>query len=547
MIACLSSHMPRLCLLIFTVHIVSSKISFAWVPLVSPRGIGLRSTATFHRQTHAPHTENEVVPAFRPKISRSGLKAASKSGGDKGDNGKDDDQKRMAMVRHLQMSYYLSAEKQGSSYHPELDAATGILTNCPLWRVQWTEVPGRSNVLNVHEPIYTNMFEKILYGPKPWLVGHLYLPEGSKNLNKQSDSINEPFRLRSWHEEAQLRNDTDLSTSTSTTFSRSSVVGSLLKISDFRRMADGRLLLLVHAMQRFVVVRVQQQLPYSVADVQLLPDLEEIDSDLEWISLETESDVSTARAMAIEESIRFQEYEYDPQHLLPIPEKADLHITDILGSSIARVLPFAPYSKTLDPPTPTVLGSRSIRAAREEPTDDASTFVFDEKVGKNPYIDARSLSTLESRLIESGILHDPPTHPEVLTPRGNLSLEELEYELWLAINQFLITSKTPVSPALLGLLPPNIQFPSHFVVKPIAFDLRNLDTNRHDFVPVPISYPELRRQQRLSYSAAQLLEQTEWGKGIRQILLEIPSTHARLRMVLERFDLLHSSKWGEFQ
>jgi hypothetical protein len=65
----------------------------------------------------------------------------------------EDFKRRMALVRSLQKSYYRST----NFTRPAVDPTTGIITDLPLWRVGWTELPGRSNMLNVHEPIYTNL------------------------------------------------------------------------------------------------------------------------------------------------------------------------------------------------------------------------------------------------------------------------------------------------------------------------------------------------------------------------------------------------------
>jgi Lon protease-like protein len=423
----------------------------------------------------------------------------------------EDFKRHMAVVRSLQMSFYASERKASA---PKFNKQTGMVQDLPLWRVPWVEVPGRSNVLNVQEPIYNNMFEKILYGPKPWCFGHLYLRGGSKNLKS-----NEPdYRLSTWDDSVTQEN--------------SATVGCLMKISDYRRMADGRLLLLVHAMERFVVMDIGQQVPYSIANVQLLPDIEEIDPDVEWMFNYNEREIKIARAMAIEESIRFHDYEYDPEHKLPCPDTADLDLTDVLGSSIAKVLPYCPYSKVLAPPAPIIRDS----AIFLDETEDIST---------------DSSPTLESQLLQCQILNEPPAHPESLTPRKDLTTDELEYELWLAINDFLITSRTPVSPVLLGLVPHRVKWPAKFVLKTISKGFVNgfaeLEGVEHGFVELPTSYPSYRRQRRLSYSAAYLLERTGFGTGLRQTLLETPSTQGRLRLVLERFDLMHSQKWGEFQ
>ncbi len=69
-----------------------------------------------------------------------------------------------------------------------------ILRDVPLWRVQWTELPGMQNVLNVWQPHYTNMFMKIVNGPRPWYFGHLFLPGGTESLNKTEYYLHEGSR-----------------------------------------------------------------------------------------------------------------------------------------------------------------------------------------------------------------------------------------------------------------------------------------------------------------------------------------------------------------
>ena len=78
------------------------------------------------------------------------------------------------------------------------------------------------------------MFETILHQPPPWYVGHLYLPDGSRNLK----SPNPKHHLAAWDDAVTSHCEED----------ESAVVGTLLRIADYRRMADGRLLLLVQAM-----------------------------------------------------------------------------------------------------------------------------------------------------------------------------------------------------------------------------------------------------------------------------------------------------------
>jgi hypothetical protein len=178
---------------------------------------------------------------------------------------------RMEIVRSLQKSFYLSPDVAiTASIEPTLENG-GVLHYVPLWRVQWTELPGRTNVLSVHEPMYTHMFEEIIRREKSSrYFGHLYLPSGTRNLR----SPDPQHKLKTWQEQVVLP-----SSSSSTTphdGGSAAVLGTLMKITDFRRMADGKLLLLVQAIERFVVTEIVQEVPYGIAHVQLLPDREEI-------------------------------------------------------------------------------------------------------------------------------------------------------------------------------------------------------------------------------------------------------------------------------
>lgn len=488
-----------------------------------------------------------------PSVAWTSLGASRKDDSDSIPSGKDDDdeeefRRRMAVVRSLQMSYYKPSAQAGEDTIPSrstLNEATGELMDLPLFRAPWWEVPGRSNVLNIHEPIYTNMFEKILYGPKPWCFGHLYLKDGSRNLKSKEPQ----FQLESWD--------------TTPKDAESAVLGCLMNISDYRRLADGRLLLLVHAMERFVVTKVQQKLPYSIATAQILPDAEEIDPAVDFGSDFSEKDLALPRALAIQESVRYHAYEYDRDHVLPIDDRPDIKVSDIMGKDIARVLPYCPFSKNSDLPIPNYhpeLPEESLKSDTTSNNDD--------------------LPSLEYRLLCQGVYQTPLVDPE-FSQRHNLSADELEYELWLAINNFLIQTRTPVSPVLLGLLPihldiwPNsipsipmstttwmasrnnknsteldINTPSQpFALKQIVSDLASLDAVDHDFVQVSPEYPPHRRQRRLSYSAAHLLESNSdvANNELRPKLLAMPSTRQRLRMVLEKFDMWQEAKWGEFQ
>lgn len=486
-----------------------------------------------------------------------------RSSSENNNNNKDDvDFKRkMALVRSLQMSYY----KSTNFTHSSLDTSTGQIYDLPLWRVGWTELPGRSNMLHVHEPIYTNMFESILYNDKPWYIGHLYLPQGSRNLkkkkttsavedinNKNDNDNDSAYRLKTWEEEIQEGDDDDK------TFPRSAVIGTLLRIADYRRMEDGRLLLLVEALERFVVTHVQQELPYSIANVQLLPDTEEVDPNV-WVTDSKEGEIRDARSLALAESFqRYHLYEYDENFELPIPNKKDLQTADIHGSMLTLVVPYVPLSKTAD-----------LAQLKDKPLDfEFATTDNGSSGGSNsdleteePIVELDMMAEedshhtlqvqdeqpcLEQQLLQGNILKDFK-HPDESVM--HLSLEELEYRVWIEINDFLKSTKTPVSPVLLGLLPEEgVEWPNNFHLRKIANGIASRTDLKHNFVQVSPLLPAHRRLRRLSFSATTLLENKPGMEGLRQQLLEIASTRARLSLILEKLESYNSIKvWGEFQ
>lgn len=450
---------------------------------------------------------------------------------------------RMELVRSLQGSFYHTAtrERPAAAYH----RPTGRVHNLPLWRVGWNEALGRTNVLNVHEAMYTNMFEHVLHQEPPWYVGHLYLPQGSRNIKSPAHA------LRDW----ESLEPTLASPSTKTTAphasnrhmdnddwnEQSSVLGALLRIVDYRRMGDGRLLLLVQALERFVVTDVIQTLPYSVANVQIVPDLEEVDADVDWIGKESESSrtVPWARGEAVRESFdRWHRYEYDAETVLPLPVAAELSTGAVLGTALRQVLPHARYARDTNvaalalerlPDGPSI--------EHTEPTPES--LVHDSAHGLAPT--PSSHCTLEQRLLQKGILREPFLNEELQA----LTLDDLERRLWIVLDSYFKTSRAPLSSHLLGLLPPEItSWPKGFVLQHVCHAMQaNTDhdggdaTDTNKFVhAVSVDYPKDRRQKRLSYTAASLLEDPHDGAAttaLRRLLLACPTTKSRLCYVLQ--------------
>jgi hypothetical protein len=230
---------------------------------------------------------------------------------------------RMKLVRQLQKSFYKDEEgpklsvaaTEASSSELSPDAVTTTtISNLPLWRVQWTELPGSQNVLNVHVPHYTNMFQKILKGKsRKWgddesaddsedvdvqqqhYFGHIFLPGGSENLDDPSYALQEGD------------------------------IGTLMTISDARQQSDGRLTLIVQALERFEIQRVERShSPYAIADVAILPDFEQLlDVGIMKITIDdaaaavrddaSDDDTNTDkqnRALAVSEAFANHPFEY---------------------------------------------------------------------------------------------------------------------------------------------------------------------------------------------------------------------------------------------
>ena len=412
-----------------------------------------------------------------------------------------DEADRMELVRKLQKSFY--QDPANETPRAALDPATGIFQNLPLWRVGWVEVPGRANCLNVHEGHYTNMFETILAGPQPWYVGHLHLPGGTKNARSQQAQ----YELKNWREEIQDESRWEQSET-----ERSAVVGSLMRITDYRRLQDGRLVMLVHPLERFVVETVIQSFPFARADVQILP-------DIHYLPVETSGDegdenfYKVARAKAVRESFAFHDYEFSKTKVLALPkEKEYLETTASFGSAIAPLLPFAFYADD----------DSSLDGITTTDTSKAAAIASESFLGGNP--------PLEQTLIQNGILQ----YPLSLTATSDATKDctVLETLLWLELDDFCRVQQFKLPAEVLHLMPPALA------------DTLDMDPPEQHLSP---KYPASRRQQRLSYHVPALIEQTLYGANMRQTWLNTPTTAARLRAVLERFQAINENLVGQFE
>ena len=447
--------------------------------------------------------------------------------------GEMDGDRYMSAVRSLQESFYRTSSsippcsfdwqqdpEQGEETdslfgHDEtmvatkVETPTGQVRNLPILTWPWHEVPGRTNVLHVHEGAYTHLMETVLRSnpSSSWYVGHVY------RQGKPTERT-----LKSWREVGDdEEDDTDFDDDDD---SNTVVLGTLMKITDYRRLSDGRLMVLVQGVERFVVDQVVQTAPYSVANVQLLPDVVS-EMDLPFVESNSGSRLDTI-TQAFE---KWHDYEFE-QTQLPIPSGHDnkdqeyVDASHILGSALTKVMPHAMYSSEID-----------VEQLKAEHVPKASSSQED---------DAMEDLDFDQELLDRGIMSLPWLDRDLRLQ----SCRELEWELWVWVDEYLKRSNAKLSPALLGLLPPGEFWPAAFSLEHLADALeRQQDSDSSEnktkkLVRVSPHYPALRRQHRLSYAAATLLEDQcdeLQRQELRQKLLEIPSTQQRLGFLLQTF------------
>jgi Lon protease-like protein len=485
------------------------------------------SSVNYRRRKHHPRSsyQDHVLLLLRGS-SRSD---ESNEERDTANNDEEEDPqaRRMATVRYLQHTFYNSNHDHPTNDDDDSNRSTftepnrtngGLLQQLPLFRVNWVELPGRTNVLNIFEPIYTNMFEQLLRTDQCYF-GHVYLDGGSKNMKNvpQCD----------W----QSTSHSSPAAATAGTV----VLGTLMRITDYRRLPNGRLWLLVQAMERFVVTNVVQNLPYGIADVQLLPDVEEdeeVDDDHgdDTATAATTTNTTTRRSLSRTDVIlrnwAWKNYEF---------EDTKFAAQDLVGSVLAQVLPYVAMDTHQLPPTISSSNSNStVDTIRMWPPNMATTTTQSTvQFGASD----QDSDGLEQQLLEKGILKQRTKDDEPLAAVA--SADELELQLWWALNDYLIWSKTPVSPILLGLLPPGVDWADDFILKGLADQLQTTVEYRHKYRPVSSLYPKRMRQRRLSYHAAYVCQLDQHVD--RTELLALTSTTMCMRAVLWKLETYNRS------
>lgn len=382
------------------------------------------------------------------------------------------------------------------------------------------------------------MFETILSSRRePLYFGHLYVPVDS-SADAKTSGPEQCKQLTTWRDEladdAGRFDPSVLDTYQGNRYvnERPAVIGCLMQITDYRRMNDGRFMVLVQALERFVVEDVVETEPYGVANVRILLDEEELlwNNNDSYVS---EDSCKYLRGELVSSSFHYHDYEFDKAKL-PISKGCDddddgdgdaceeyyLSKDDVPWVGISKLLPFARYS-----------------------TDDTSLMNANER---RQSVERLCMSTrenasgelpLERRLQNGAILWNPPplmSSDRVIRQSRDLNdCDALETLIWLAIDDFCRAASFALPEEVACLIPPEMDY----------LDLTIPSTT----VALSPQYPKMRRQRRLSYLAPALIENLDVGKDMRQVWLNTPSTRARLVGVLERFDHLNNEIMGQFE
>ena len=490
---------------------------------------------------------------------------------------------RMDLVRQLQKSFYQpdavtnpNKSEVVSSFtdaddllNPFQDSINpNILHDLPLWRVQWSELPGYQNVLNVHVPHYTHMFRTLFAkNPEPpWYFGHLYLEDGSENLENPEYAL-----------------DPDPETGESRT--KACLTGTLMQVVDYKENEyDGRLMLIVQGLEKFKVISPlsvpkprddcdtivssgdgemddncylfendavtgdkQWKHPYATATVELIPDQELIERHYYGNIIHSESPKSSlwkeAHVLAIAEGSHWRKFEC-----------RSVNIEECIAGG-GGISPLINYD--------------SLQAEQLEKT---SLDVL--KKTNNFFIEQskNSEQTSDGYLFQSDLAHK--ASDSVNLDIRNAALPDMEFQVWVALDRMirlLIQANpyknvnVPIPAQMLNLLPvsppPNKQFaekwPGFFQLHKYAETLRmNENTlvgtaTKSPFVQVDSmnlsSYPDLRRARRLSFAVWFLLDtilatdEADEDELTRQDVLEMESIFERLKAAKKKLDAINGT------
>lgn len=419
---------------------------------------------------------------------------------------KEDHLRRMEMVRLIEKSFYGQSNSEGTDIGPTLRTTTTpnpdcniILDNVPLMSARWSELPGYQSVLKAYD---VPMYKTVMSGPKPWYFGHVF----SRDENRLSQT------------------------------------GVLMQISDYVEREDGKLTLVVQALERFQIMEFQQQQPYTTARIKLSPDAElalhhyeaaqKMTQELSNDFLDDRDAWGAACAAALETGRQLQEYEFSP--------------VEVSSPSMEEVSPLANYNMDID-------------------VD--AVFPSDYKLAQKCQ---KKVTKAMKKQLCSG---HPVDVPEDIDELDDEEVIHMEHDVWLSVDRLVKllhqldpnpegAKVAPVPMQMLGLLPRGschtgyIRWPNDFQLDMYANRLEDNARHskspfvRYDYAENALrTYPVLRRAQRLSFAVWAMIENLglmdDDIDGLscpptKQEILEISSIAQRLEAAKDRIDEINA-------
>ena len=412
------------------------------------------------------------------------------------------------------------AEKTDKTPYVSEDVAQlGLLRDVPLTRWQVVLLPHQQTVFNVFQPEYVHMFEALLALPKSkQLFLHVLLPGGVENLADPDYAL------------PGLGIDGDAPGS-----KYFALQGTLMRVVAAKRQSNSKLKLIVQGLSRAVVVRGTQALPYARADVQILPDEEQLRA--------------AARAGAAAAPNTSSAFAASPLATLAaaVTEERIWRNYEFASVELGRSVP--PAFVSFDPGAVEGCAQRA-RAllddaeARAEGEQSAPTRVN----GDTLYAGCEAVQAALAAVTGAAEVAEAAEAAEEAK-----QLLSLEIQVWLELDAFLrgVAARKggvmPVPAQLLSLLPPPPEpagWPSESKLEELYQSLqseaaakRSMDSystkdDPEPFVPNdPALYPGRRRAQRLSFSVWAMIRAQN---GDLQPVIEATSTSDRLRLALLR-------------
>ena len=276
------------------------------------------------------------------------------------------------------------------------------------------------------------MFHTILAGPRPWYFGHVYLKDGSENLNNPDYHFLPQWKNQTATNRVDDNENDDLETGNKN--NKATYTGVLMQVADYQQLEDGRLAMVVQALERFQVMEATQHEPYAVATIQLVPDAElampfyetaqqqarELSDDF----LNDQDAWGAACSAALETTAQFRDFECKP--------------VLVKSSTMGAVAPLINYDNELDNLDNIFPSDSSVIRSREK---HISSIIEEHLFSTTPMLLPQNLDTLtEERVVQ------------------------LEYDVWVGIDALINllhqlspnpneAKVTPVPTQMLGLLP----------------------------------------------------------------------------------------------